>query len=238
MGARCRERRSWSFRLTECCWKQIPIGIAKPELLPDRGSEPQSSSLSSPIMSSISICSHPPLAVPEPNPRVYCRPKEACLNVTGMPATLARKLSPMHDERARNTSRRRIGMKKSRLRSTQTFILVTWCLSEGRKLDPEFNVIEMSAKINLRSPLAIFKSSQQRQRRRTSHLHPTQPSMMINRMLQAPLGAYLLLSCAYQVSAHGGDHGQQVVVAPDADWPTRHMAGMITYDERLQRDWY
>jgi hypothetical protein len=48
----------------------------------------------------------------------------------------------------------------------------------------------------------------------------------MNRLLQAPLSAFLLLSCAYSVSAHGGEHAQ-VVVAPDADWPTRHMAGML-----------
>ncbi|KAF2129639.1 secretory pathway protein-like protein Ssp120 [Dothidotthia symphoricarpi CBS 119687] len=46
----------------------------------------------------------------------------------------------------------------------------------------------------------------------------------MNRLLQAPLGALLLLSCALNVSAHGdGDHSQ-IVVAPDADWATRHMA--------------
>jgi hypothetical protein len=46
----------------------------------------------------------------------------------------------------------------------------------------------------------------------------------MNRLLQAPLSAFLLLACAYTASAHGGEHSQ-VVVAPDADWPTRHMAG-------------
>jgi hypothetical protein len=44
-------------------------------------------------------------------------------------------------------------------------------------------------------------------------------------LLQTPLRALLLLSCALEASAHGGDQSQ-VVVAPDADWPTRHMAGM------------
>jgi hypothetical protein len=44
----------------------------------------------------------------------------------------------------------------------------------------------------------------------------------MNRLLQSPLSAFLLLSCAYTASAHGGEH---VVVAPDADWQTRHMAG-------------
>jgi hypothetical protein len=47
----------------------------------------------------------------------------------------------------------------------------------------------------------------------------------MNRLLQAPLSAYLLLSCAFKVSAHGGAEHAQIVVAPDADWPTRHMAG-------------
>lgn len=50
----------------------------------------------------------------------------------------------------------------------------------------------------------------------------------MNRFFQAPLGAFLLLSCAYNVSAHGGEHAQ-VVVAPDADWPTRHMAGILHF---------
>ncbi|KAF2829380.1 secretory pathway protein-like protein Ssp120 [Ophiobolus disseminans] len=45
----------------------------------------------------------------------------------------------------------------------------------------------------------------------------------MNRLIQAPLSAFLLLSCAYKASAHGGEHSQ-IVVAPDADWATRHMA--------------
>ncbi|KAH7068965.1 secretory pathway protein-like protein Ssp120 [Paraphoma chrysanthemicola] len=46
----------------------------------------------------------------------------------------------------------------------------------------------------------------------------------MNRLLQAPFSAFLLLSCAYNAAAHGGGEHSQVVVAPDADWPTRHMA--------------
>jgi hypothetical protein len=48
----------------------------------------------------------------------------------------------------------------------------------------------------------------------------------MNRLLQTPLSALLLLSCVYKASAHGGGEQPQIVVAPDADWPTRHMAGM------------
>ncbi|KAF2873336.1 hypothetical protein BDV95DRAFT_592721 [Massariosphaeria phaeospora] len=45
----------------------------------------------------------------------------------------------------------------------------------------------------------------------------------MSRLLQIPLTALLLLSSALHASAHGGDD-QQIVVAPDADWATRHMA--------------
>jgi hypothetical protein len=47
----------------------------------------------------------------------------------------------------------------------------------------------------------------------------------MTRLPQVPLSALLLLSCALNVSAHGGGEHAQVVVAPDADWATRHMAG-------------
>lgn len=46
----------------------------------------------------------------------------------------------------------------------------------------------------------------------------------MDRLLRTPLSALLLLSCALNVSAHGGAH-EQIVVAPDADWATKHMAG-------------
>ena len=48
---------------------------------------------------------------------------------------------------------------------------------------------------------------------------------MMNRLLQTPFGAFLLLSCAFKASAHGGGDHAQTVVAPDADWATRHMIG-------------
>lgn len=47
----------------------------------------------------------------------------------------------------------------------------------------------------------------------------------MNRLLQIPLSALLLLSCALRAAAHGGGEHQQIIVAPDADWATRHMAG-------------
>lgn len=47
----------------------------------------------------------------------------------------------------------------------------------------------------------------------------------MNRLLRIPLSAYLLLSCALGAAAHGGGEHQQIVVADDADWATRHMAG-------------
>ena len=47
----------------------------------------------------------------------------------------------------------------------------------------------------------------------------------MTRLLQIPLGALLLLSGALNAAAHGGGEHAQVVVAPDADWATRHMAG-------------
>lgn len=34
-----------------------------------------------------------------------------------------------------------------------------------------------------------------------------------------------ILGLASYVSAHGGSGHEQIVVAPDADWATRHMAG-------------
>ncbi|KAL5116487.1 hypothetical protein ACEQ8H_005608 [Pleosporales sp. CAS-2024a] len=46
----------------------------------------------------------------------------------------------------------------------------------------------------------------------------------MNRLLQTQLSALLLLSCAYKATAHGSGEHAQVVVAPDADWQTRHMA--------------
>ncbi|KAH8639903.1 hypothetical protein IG631_02844 [Alternaria alternata] len=45
-------------------------------------------------------------------------------------------------------------------------------------------------------------------------------------MLKLPLSALLLLSCALNASAHGGNEHTQVEVPPDADWATRHMAGI------------
>lgn len=48
----------------------------------------------------------------------------------------------------------------------------------------------------------------------------------MSRLLRTPLSALLLLAGALNVSAHGGGDHQQIVVAPDADWATRHMAGM------------
>ncbi|KAF1943072.1 secretory pathway protein-like protein Ssp120 [Clathrospora elynae] len=46
----------------------------------------------------------------------------------------------------------------------------------------------------------------------------------MNHLLQTPLSAFLLLSCAFKASAHGGTEHSQIEVAPDADWATRHMA--------------
>ncbi|CAI6273768.1 unnamed protein product [Periconia digitata] len=47
----------------------------------------------------------------------------------------------------------------------------------------------------------------------------------MSRLLQVTLGAAVVLSgCMLNAAAHGGDAQQQVVAAPDADWPTRHMA--------------
>lgn len=48
----------------------------------------------------------------------------------------------------------------------------------------------------------------------------------MNRILQVPFSALLLLSCALNASAHGSHEHAQVEVPPDADWATRHMAGM------------
>ena len=47
----------------------------------------------------------------------------------------------------------------------------------------------------------------------------------MSRLLQIPVTALLVLSCALNAAAHGGGEHQQVVVAEDADWATRHMAG-------------
>ena len=50
----------------------------------------------------------------------------------------------------------------------------------------------------------------------------------MSRALRIPLSALLLLSSALNAAAHGahdGNDGHQIVVAPDADWATRHMAG-------------
>ncbi|KAF3035252.1 hypothetical protein E8E12_007366 [Didymella heteroderae] len=43
-------------------------------------------------------------------------------------------------------------------------------------------------------------------------------------LLRSPLSALLMLTCAVTTSAHGGGDHSQIVVAPDADWATRHMA--------------
>ncbi|KAF1956035.1 hypothetical protein CC80DRAFT_474086 [Byssothecium circinans] len=43
-------------------------------------------------------------------------------------------------------------------------------------------------------------------------------------VLRIPLSALVLASCALNAAAHGGGEHQQIVVAPDADWMTRHMA--------------
>lgn len=42
---------------------------------------------------------------------------------------------------------------------------------------------------------------------------------------QLPVSALLLAFCALNVLAHGGSEHAQIVVADDADWATRHMAG-------------
>ncbi|KAF2451663.1 secretory pathway protein-like protein Ssp120 [Karstenula rhodostoma CBS 690.94] len=49
----------------------------------------------------------------------------------------------------------------------------------------------------------------------------------MNRALRIPIGALALLASAPSAAAHGGHEGSdghQIVVAPDADWATRHMA--------------
>ncbi|KAF2688254.1 hypothetical protein K458DRAFT_361316 [Lentithecium fluviatile CBS 122367] len=46
----------------------------------------------------------------------------------------------------------------------------------------------------------------------------------MTRLLRIPLSTLLLVLCALNAAAHGGGEHQQVVVAPDADWATRHMA--------------
>ncbi|KAF1924319.1 uncharacterized protein M421DRAFT_72908 [Didymella exigua CBS 183.55] len=46
----------------------------------------------------------------------------------------------------------------------------------------------------------------------------------MTQLLRAPLSAFVLLTFALNTSAHGGGDHSQIVVAPDADWATRHMA--------------
>lgn len=67
---------------------------------------------------------------------------------------------------------------------------------------------------------------------RNKHQTANSQTREMTRLLQAPFSAVLLLSCALNASAHGGggEHAQ-VVVAPDADWATRHMAGTVSSDE-------
>lgn len=45
----------------------------------------------------------------------------------------------------------------------------------------------------------------------------------ISNMLALPLA--VITGLTSYVSAHGGGGHEQIVVAPDADWATRHMAG-------------
>ncbi|KAF2121402.1 hypothetical protein BDV96DRAFT_211460 [Lophiotrema nucula] len=42
--------------------------------------------------------------------------------------------------------------------------------------------------------------------------------------IRIPLTLLLALSAALNAAAHGGEHNEQIVVAADADWATRHMA--------------
>ena len=53
----------------------------------------------------------------------------------------------------------------------------------------------------------------------------------MNRLLRTPFSAYLLLSCALGSIAHGTHDHQQIIVSDDADWATRHMAGMKRYGQ-------
>lgn len=57
------------------------------------------------------------------------------------------------------------------------------------------------------------------------HFRTNVQPLKMSRLLRIPLSALLLLSSALNASAHGGGEHQQIVVAPDADWATRHMAG-------------
>ena len=70
-------------------------------------------------------------------------------------------------------------------------------------------------------PLSINTTAQ------LAHFALSSLSILIkmNRILQVPFSALLLLSCALNASAHGNTEHAQVEVAPDADWATRHMAG-------------
>lgn len=48
------------------------------------------------------------------------------------------------------------------------------------------------------------------------------------RLLQHLLSLALLLLAAPLAAAHGAhEHHEQIVLAPDADWATRHMAGTV-----------
>jgi len=49
----------------------------------------------------------------------------------------------------------------------------------------------------------------------------------MTQLQQRPLSALVLISCALTAAAHGGGEHAQIVVAPDADWATRHMAGTL-----------
>jgi hypothetical protein len=49
----------------------------------------------------------------------------------------------------------------------------------------------------------------------------------MTQLLQRPLSALVLISCVLSAAAHGGGEHAQIVVAPDADWATRHMAGTL-----------
>ena len=55
----------------------------------------------------------------------------------------------------------------------------------------------------------------------------TTTSIAMTQLLQRPLSALVLISCALTAAAHGGGEHAQIVVAPDADWATRHMAGTL-----------
>lgn len=91
-------------------------------------------------------------------------------------------------------------------------------------LDPERHWPAAQQRFPETLPLAINAGNHDNFINRRFH---TQAVM--TRLLRTPLSAYLLLSCAFGASAHGGGEHSQIVVAPDADWPTRHMAGMGLY---------